>query len=50
MKLSIFKNGINVTEATFCIQNSLRGNMSRYCKMVPFCSLCCIVYCVIKFI
>ena len=39
MKLWIFKNGINVTEATFCIQNSLSGNMSRNFKMVSFCSL-----------
>ena len=36
MKLWIFKNRINVTEATFCIQNSLCGNMSRNFKMVPF--------------
>ena len=37
--LWIFKNGINVTEATFCIHNSLCGNMSRNFKMVPLCSL-----------
>ena len=48
MKLWIFKNGINVTEATFCIKNLLCGNMSRNFKMVPFCSLWCVVYCVIK--
>ena len=48
MKLWIFKNRINVTEATFCIQNSLCGNMSRNFKMVPFCSLLCVVYCVKK--
>ena len=35
MKLWIFKNGINVTEASFCIQNLLCGNMSRSFKMVP---------------
>ena len=46
MKLWMFKNGINVTEATFCTQNSLCGNMSRNFKMVPFCSLQCVVYCV----
>ena len=40
MKLWIFKNRINVTEATFCIQNLLCGNMIRNFKMVPFCSLC----------
>ena len=49
MKLGIFKNGINVTEATFCMHNSLCGNMSRNFKMVPFCSLC-VVYCVIKYV
>ena len=48
MKLWILKNRINVTEATFCIQNSLCGNMSRNFKMVPFCSLLCVVYCVKK--
>ena len=39
MKLWIFKNGINVTEATFYIQNLLCGNMSRNFKMISFCSL-----------
>ena len=41
MKVWILKNGINVTEATFCIQNLLCGNMSRNFNkiMVPFCSL-----------
>ena len=46
MKLWILKNGINVTEATFCIQNSLCGNMSRNFKMVPFCrSVMCSLLC-----
>ena len=44
MKLRIFENGINVTVATFCTQNLLCGNMSRNFKIVPFCSLCCVVY------
>ena len=35
MKLWIIKNQINVTDATFCIQNSLCGNMSRNFKMAP---------------
>ena len=39
MKLLFFKNGINETEATFCIHNLLCGNMSRNVKLVPFCSL-----------
>ena len=39
MKLCIFKNVINVNEATFCIHNLVCGNMSRNFKMVPFCSL-----------
>ena len=39
MKLRIFKNGINVNEAIFCMQNLVCGNMSRNFKMVPFCSL-----------
>ena len=29
MKLCIFKNGINLTDPTVCIHNSLCGNMSR---------------------
>ena len=50
MKLWIFKNGINVTEATFCIQNSLCGNSSRNLeKWINFvaCDVC-VVYCVKK--
>ena len=43
MKLSIFKNGMNVTEATFCIQNLLRGNMSR-CTLKWFHFVACVVY------
>ena len=39
MKLWIFKDEINVNEATFCIQNLVYGNMSRNFKIVPFCSL-----------
>ena len=39
VKLWLFKNGINVSEATFCTQNLLCGNMSRNFKIVPFCSL-----------
>ena len=49
MKLWIFTNCINVTEAIFCIQNLLCGNMGRNFKMVPFCSLRCVVNCVKKF-
>ena len=50
MKLWLFKNGDNVTEGTFCMQNSSCGNMNRNFKMVPFCSLGCVVYCVKKLI
>ena len=39
MKFWIFKNRINVTEASFSIENLLCGNMSGNFKMVPFCSL-----------
>ena len=39
MKLWIFKNGINVTEANVCMQNSLCRNMSSNFKMVKLCSL-----------
>ena len=44
MKLSIFKNGINLCNRGYVLhpKYSLHGNMSRYFKMVPFCSLCCI--------
>ena len=37
MKLWIFKNGINISEATFCIKNLLCGNMSRNFTIVPLC-------------
>ena len=40
----IFKNWINVTGATFCIQKSLCGDMSR-----NLCSLCCVVYLLYNF-
>ena len=39
MKLWIFKNGINLTDPTICIHNSLCGNMSRNFKMVQFYNL-----------
>ena len=39
MKLWIFKNGVNLTEASFCIQDSLYGNMSRNFTIVPLYSL-----------
>ena len=36
MKLWMYKNRINVTEATFFIQNSLSGNMFRTSKRFHF--------------
>ena len=50
MKLWIFKNVINVTEATFCIENSLCGNIqvetSKWFHFVA-CDVL-VVYCVKK--
>ena len=39
MKVWIFIFGLNVTEATFRLQNVLCGNMTSNFKMVSFCSL-----------
>ena len=36
MKLWLFNNRINVTEATFCIQNSLCGNIVETSKWFNF--------------